>query len=68
MSEPPTVEGPRTSTLVAVVLGAVIGILGMLLWLPGLSVGELGVVLVPLLVASTMGGAAFLWAKRRGDL
>ncbi len=67
MTEPPTVEGPATSTIVAVVLGAVIGILGTLIWLLDLSIGEVGVILVPMLVMAAVGGAGFLWAKRRGE-
>ena len=48
-------------------MGAVIGILATLVWLLDLSVGEIGVILVPMLAMAAVGGAGFLWAKRRGD-
>ena len=68
MTEPPTVEGPRTSTLVAVVIGFLLGVVGVLVVVLDLSWAQVATVLLPMLVVAAMSGAAFLWAGRRGDL
>ena len=68
MTEPPTVEGPRTSTLVAVVIGFLLGVVGVLVLVLDLSWAQVATVLLPMLVVAAMSGAAFLWAGRRGDL
>ena len=68
MTEPPTVEGPRTSTLVAVVIGFLLGVVGVLVVVLDLSWAQVATVLLPMLVVAALSGAAFLWAGRRGDL
>ncbi len=68
MTEPPTVEGPRTSTLVAVVIGFLLGVVGVLVVVLDLSWTQVATVLLPMLVVAAVSGAAFLWARRRGDL
>ena len=53
--------------LVPVVLGAVIGMLGVL-WAVGLGPAEFALILLPMLVGAAVAGASYLWFKRRGDL
>jgi hypothetical protein len=68
MTEPPTTEGPQRSTLVAVVLGGVIGIVSVLMVVGDLSLLEAGLILLPMVVMAAVASLGFLWAKRRGHL
>ena len=68
MTEPPTVEGPRTSTVVAVVIGFLLGVVAVLVVVLDLSWTQVATVLLPMLVVASVSGAAFLWAGRRGGL
>ena len=68
MTEPPTTEGPQRSTLVAVVLGGVIGIVFVLVVILDMSLTEVGLLLLPMAVMSALGVGGFLWAKRHGHL
>ncbi len=67
MTEPPTTEVPQTSTLVAVSIGMVIGIVAVLIAVLDLSLAEVAVVLVPMLAVATMAGLTVLWVSRRSD-
>ena len=68
MTEPPTTEGPQRSTLVAVVLGGVIGIVFVLTVILDASLADIAVVFVPILIGLAFAAAGFFWAKRRGHL
>ena len=67
MTEPPATEGPQRSTLIAVGIGGVVGIV-VVLWAVGLSPGEIAATLLPIAVGTAVALLALLWAKRRGDL
>ena len=68
MTEPPTTEGPQRSTLVAVVLGGVVGIVFVLNVVLDVGLVEVGLILLPIAIVAASGVLGLLWAKRRGHL
>ncbi len=68
MSERPRVELSERARLTAVVLGAVIGCVFVLLWVSGLGLLETVVVLLPVLVVAAVAYGVWVWTRRRGHL
>ena len=68
MTEPPTAEGPQRSTLIAVGIAFLVGIVAGAQ--RGLRHGpaEIGVILLPILVVTALAVLGLLWAQRRGHL
>ena len=68
MNERPPSELPEGARLTAVVIGAVVGIVLVLVWVLGLGLVETAVILLPMSVLAAVAYGFYAWARRRGDL
>ena len=68
MTEPPTAEGPRPITLVAVGIGFVVGIVVVLTLVLDMSLLQSAFIVVPIVGVAALALVGLVWAQRRGDL
>ena len=65
MSERPPTELPEGARLTAVVIGAVVGIVLVLIRVLGLGLVETAVILLPITVFGAVASGSYAWASRR---
>ena len=68
MTEPPTADGPQRSTLIAVGIGFLVGIVLVLSVVFGMGLLEIALILLPIVGIAALSVLGLLWAQRRGHL
>ena len=68
MTKPPTTDGPQRSTLIAVGIAFLVGIVLVLSVVLDMGLLEIGLILLPIVGVSALAVVGLLWAQRRGHL
>jgi hypothetical protein len=64
----PSADGPQRSTLIAVGIGFLVGIVLVLSVFLDMGLLEIGLILLPIVGVTALAGFGLLWAERRGNL
>jgi hypothetical protein len=64
----PSADGPQRSTLIAVGIGFLVGIVLVLSVFLDMGLVEIGLILLPIVGVTALAGVGLLWAQRRGSL
>ena len=68
MTQPSAADGPKRSTLIAVGIGFLVGIVLVLGMVLDMGLLEIGLILLPIVGVAALAGFGLLWAQRRGHL